>query len=529
MTMESAHTDQKESKHVVLVVHRDARFRELIHLALTGAGYDVVLAPDVDEAVGQLRRHSPDAILLDAVLAEVDDINHCHSLRSGPFGRRVPLVLMADDAPAEACARAFRLGADDSLSRPFAPAEMLLRLRRHLELAAQRQAMGQMNQELERELKRTSQELDAARRRHRTQRLGVQALVDFSQKMEQRLDVADLQRHALIHLGTLLHVSGLCLFEAQSKESAWLTPARWHWVGHERVRGLRLPITSEFVRILGVEGRPLRLNEFERVPGTAWESGLVAAAGFTVIAPLMAHRRLIGVIALSDRNDGQAFEAADLELLALFAAAIAQMMETARGRERERSLSRATLGLLVERLEATHPFLAGHTRRVSRLAQEIGRRIGLPQRDLDDLSIACALHDLGKCLGDPTFLTRPGPLTPEELCLVRRFPEESARLAELAGWEESIVAPIRYQQEWWSGRGGPVGLARNAIPVGARILGVADTYDAMTSPRPYREPVGDAEARQYLVEVAGDRFDPLVVEALLELTAGESDWRQKAS
>lgn len=527
--MESARTDQKEAKHVVQVIHRDARFRELIHLALTGAGYEVVLAPDVDEAVGQLRRHSPDAILLDAVLAEAGEINHCHSLRSGPFGRRVPLLLMGDDAPAEACARAFRLGADDSLSRPFAPAEMLLRLRRHLEQAAQRRLMGQANTELELELKRANQELEAARRRHRTQRLGVQALVDFSQKMEHRPDVAELQRHALIHLGTLLHVSGLCLFETQSPESAWLTPARWHWVGEERVRGLRLPVSAEFVRILSVEGRPLRLSEFERVPGTAWETGLVAAAGFTLIAPLMVHRQLLGLIALSDRNDGQPFEAADLELLALFAAATAQMMETARGRERERNLSRASLGLLVERLEAAYPFLAGHTRRVSRLAQEIGRRIGLPQRDLDDLAIAAALHDLGKSLGNPGLLTRPGPLTAEEKSLVRRFPEESARLAEMAGWGESIVGPIRYQQEWWSGRGGPVGLSRHAIPVGARILGVADCYDAMTSPRPYREPVGDEEARRFLLESAGDRFDPLVVEALLDLIAGEADWRQKAS
>ena len=527
--MEPAHTDQKESKSLILVVHRDARFRELIHLALTGAGYEVVLAPDVDEAVGQLRRHSPEAILLDAVLAEAGDINHCHSLRSGPFGRRVPLMLMADEAPAEACARAFRLGADDSLSRPFAPAEMLLRLRRHMELAAQRCLMGQANAELERELKRASHELEATRRRQRTHRLGVQALVDFSQKVEQRLDVSDLQRHALIHLGTLLHVSGLCLFEAQTRDSAWLTPARWHWVGEERVRGLRLPLSSEFVRILTVEGRPLRLNEFERVPGTAWESGLVAAAGFTVIAPLIVHRKLLGVIALSDRNDGQPFEAADLELLALFAAATAQMMETARGRERERTLSRASLDLLVERLESTHPFLAGHTRRVSRLAQEIGRRIGLPQRELDDLAIAAALHDLGKSLGDPALLTRPGPLTPEELSLVRRFPEESARLAEMAGWEESVVAPIRYQQEWWSGRGGPVGLARHAIPVAARILGVVDCYDAMTSARPHRPPLAEEEVRQYLVERAGDRFDPLMVETLLELITGEGGERQKAS
>ena len=123
--------------------------------------------------------------------------------------------------------------------------------------------------------------------------------MDFSQKMEHRPDVAELQRHALIHLGTLLHVSGLCLFETQSPESAWLTPARWHWVGEERVRGLRLPVSAEFVRILSVEGRPLRLSEFERVPGTAWETGLVAAAGFTLIAPLMVHRQLLGLIALS--------------------------------------------------------------------------------------------------------------------------------------------------------------------------------------------------------------------------------------
>lgn len=517
-----------EPRSVVLAIHRDARFRELLHLALTGGGYDVVLTSDTDEAVGQLRRYRPDLLLLDAALAEECGVNHCEALRSGPFGVRAPLILVSDDAPADACARASALGADDSMSRPFAPAELLLRARRLLEQAEGRRRLTERAAQLERDLKRAGDELEATRRRNRLQRLGAQALVDFSHRMEERFDAADLQRHALIHLGTLLHVSGLCLFEAPGRDAAWLTPARWHGLPEERVRGLRLPVGSEFVRILGVEGRPLRLAEFDRIPGTSWESGLIGAAGFTLVAPLVAHRRLIGLVAVTERHDARPFDAADLELLALFSAATAQMLDAARTREHERRLTRSSLNLVVERLEAAHPWLVGHSGRVSRLAREVGRRVGLNSRDLDDLGIVCALHDLGRALTDPTLLNRQGPLSQEEMRLVQRYPLESARLAEMAGWDDSIVVPIRLHKEWWSGHGGSVGLARHAIPIGARILLVADCYDAMTSPRPHRDALSEDEARRYIADQAGRQFDPVVADALLELVVPEPS-RQLAS
>lgn len=528
MTSESPQ-NPAAARSVILAIHRDGRYRELLQLALSGGGYQVVLAPDTEEAIGQLRRHRPDFILLDGALAEECGVNHCHALRSGPYGVQVPLILISDDAPAEACAQAQRLGADDSLSRPFAPAELLLRVRRQLDQAEARRLLTEKSAQLERDLKRAGEELEATRRRNRLQRLGAQALVDFSHRVEERFDAADLQRHALIHLGTLLHVGGLCLFEPPGRDSAWLVPSRWHGLPEERVRGLRLPLSSEFVRILGVEARPLRLAEFERIPGTSWESGLVAAAGFALIAPLVAHRRLIGLIAICERFDGRPYDAADLELMALFTAAMAQMLDAARVRERERQLTRSSLNLVVERLEAVHPWLAGHSSRVSRMACEVGRRVGLNTRDLDDLGIVCVLHDLGRAATDPRLFNREGPLSSEEMELVGRYPLESARLAEMAGWGDAVVLPIRLHKEWWSGQGGRVGLARQAIPIGARILLVADCYDAMMSPRPHRGPLSQDEARRYIAEQSGRQFDPLVADALLDLVMPSGSSRRLAS
>lgn len=517
------------SRSLILVIHRDRQYRELLHLALSGGGHEVVLAPDVEEAIGQLRRHSPEFILLDGSLAEEGGVNHCAALRSGPYGAAVPLILISDAAPADACDRALRLGADDSLSRPCAPAELLLRVRRLLDQSDERRRMAVRVAELEREHRRASEDLELTRRRNRRHRLGTQALVEFSHKIEDRFDAADIQRHALIHLGTLLGVGGLCLFEPPGRDAAWLTPARWHGLPEDRVKNLRLPLASEFVRILGFEARPVALAEFERIPGTAWESGLMATAGFAMVAPLVSHRRLIGLIAATERQDGHPFDASDRELMALFAATSAQMLDAARSRESERLLTRSSLNLVVERLEAVHPWLVGHSGRVGRLARDVGRRIGLGSRDLDDLAIACALHDLGRAVADPRIWNREGPLSAEELELVRSYPRESARLAEMAGWGDSVVQPIRLHTEWWSGQGGGIGLTRQAIPLGARILRAVDCYDSMTSPRPHRGPVSEDEARSYIIREAGRQFDPVVADALLEVVGSVAPPRRLAS
>ncbi|HEY2747011.1 MAG TPA: HD domain-containing phosphohydrolase, partial [Polyangia bacterium] len=160
-------------------------------------------------------------------------------------------------------------------------------------------------------------------------------------------------------------------------------------------------------------------------------------------------------------------------------------------------------------------WCAGHAARVSTLATALGRAIGLQPADLDALDEAALLHDVGELGPQMALLKARRRLTPTELRAVRGHPGESAQVAERCGLPKPAVAAVRHHHERWDGRGYPEGLARSAIPVLARILAVADTWDAMFTERPYRERMPPAQCARALRLAAGGQLDPALVELFL--------------
>jgi hypothetical protein len=184
---------------------------------------------------------------------------------------------------------------------------------------------------------------------------------------------------------------------------------------------------------------------------------------------------------------------------------------------------------LTSALEAKDQYTEGHLQRVNGYALEVGRRLGLGQRDLELLEIASALHDVGKIGIPEPILNKPGPLDEEEWEAMRRHPEIGARLlSSLEGLREAAPL-VLHHQERWDGRtsgpfaGYPAGLRGEEIPLGARIIAVVDSFDAMTTDRPYRRALPETEARRVLVAGRGAQFDPRVVDIFLALLE-ESSW-----
>ena len=174
-----------------------------------------------------------------------------------------------------------------------------------------------------------------------------------------------------------------------------------------------------------------------------------------------------------------------------------------------------------------------HGRRLVPLARATARKLGQCEEAVELIGIAALLHDLGK-LGLPqAILQKAGPLTNEEWVNMRRHPAISRRLLVQAGGACALLAPlVGAHHERWDGKGYPDGLEREAIPLAARILSVVDSFDAMTSCRPYRKARSQSEARAELLRCAGTQFDPLVVTTFLialdeqDKQAGSSSYRQ---
>jgi len=167
------------------------------------------------------------------------------------------------------------------------------------------------------------------------------------------------------------------------------------------------------------------------------------------------------------------------------------------------------LGLKVKDREAR-----GHNLRVARLCVHIGRQMSMSASELRVLARAGLMHDIGK-LGIPeAVLDKHSPLDESEWILMRTHPEMGLTLLDRIGQSSREVLAVLYHHERLDGSGYPYGLKAEAIPIEARIVAVADTYDALTSDRPYRKACTQAEARRVLVEEAGARLDTRAVGAL---------------
>jgi len=185
-------------------------------------------------------------------------------------------------------------------------------------------------------------------------------------------------------------------------------------------------------------------------------------------------------------------------------------------RRLQRAILQSLLGL-ANALEAKDAYTCGHSTRVARLAQQMARDVGLAHHVVETIGQAALLHDLGKIGVPEGILRKPGPLTTEEWEIMRRHPVTGAQIvAPLEFFDEGAVI-VRHHHERLDGSGYPDGLTGDTIPLGARIVAVADTYDALTSGRPYRAGLSSADAIRMLRAESGRTLDGQLVGLLVDI------------
>jgi putative nucleotidyltransferase with HDIG domain len=181
------------------------------------------------------------------------------------------------------------------------------------------------------------------------------------------------------------------------------------------------------------------------------------------------------------------------------------------------------LELMVKSMEARDPYTSGHSRRVQRFSVAIAKGLGLTPTDVEKVSRAALLHDVGKIHEKyAPILRKPGRLTPDEWQTMQLHPSDGAELVSTMSRLHDIVPSIRHHHERWDGTGYPDGLAGETIPRMSRIIAFADTIDAMISERPYRRTMSEAEVRAEIVRCRGTQFDPMIADKILSAPV----WRQ---
>ncbi len=192
-------------------------------------------------------------------------------------------------------------------------------------------------------------------------------------------------------------------------------------------------------------------------------------------------------------------------------------------RSREIAQARHEISLaIVGALDLRDVETEGHSVRVQGLSVAIARELGCSEDDIEIIGLGALLHDIGKIGVSDRVLRKPGPLTDDEWEEIKRHPELGYRFLRKLTIASRVADIVRAHHERWDGRGYPLGLAGEAIPLGARIFAVADAFDAMTSDRPYRRALTRDAAIAEIARCSGTQFDPRVVEAFLRV-AGVSE------
>ncbi len=238
------------------------------------------------------------------------------------------------------------------------------------------------------------------------------------------------------------------------------------------------------------------------------------------VIPLKVDERVIGLLHLASSNLNS-FDAADEAILQILSDHLAIALHNSRLFEQVRGLHVASIKALAAAVDARDPYTHGHSARVSEFAAVIAREMGLPPEQVEMVRFAGLLHDIGKIGISDQILRKVGPLDPIERAVMMSHPASGAAILEKTQAHVDMVPLIRHHHEWFAGGGYPDGISGDRIPLGARILAVADALDAMISDRPYRLGLGLDQARERLMAGQGTQFDPQVVQAFLR--ASEND------
>ena len=273
-------------------------------------------------------------------------------------------------------------------------------------------------------------------------------------------------------------------------------------------------------------GEPLIVNDVTR--SESFHKMIDDYTGFNtrsmVCAPLAVHRKILGVVEVLNKLDGSQFEDQDLDAVISVANTAAMAIENTKLHQTVLDAYKGTIKTLAAAIDAKDPYTRGHSQRVMEYSLIAGANLSLSPEEMEILEYASVLHDVGKISVDSVILNKPGSLTEAEWEIIQEHPTIGANLLRGISFLEKSADLVLYHHERYDGEGYPTGLKGDMLPLGARIIAVADAFDTMTTDRSYREAMTVDEAIKELNECAGKQFCPVAVKAFssgLRLNTGK--------
>jgi len=284
----------------------------------------------------------------------------------------------------------------------------------------------------------------------------------------------------------------------------------------EEVKQVRIKRGQGFAGHVLATGEALLVNDVANDPRHAkvvdQQSGFVTRN--LIAVPLRIGETVKGVLEVLNSRDGF-FAPSDVAALQTLSTLCAIAIDKAQAHQALQELFWDLVRAMVAMLDARNPYTRGHSERVTEFSVAIAKEMGLSDADCERIRLSALLHDIGKVGIPDAILLKDGRLTDEEFAIMKRHPEIGYRILEPIDQMRPYLAGVRYHHERLSGKGYPLGLKGDEIPLDARIIAVADVFDALTSDRPYRPALAPTAAIEIIRKDTPNDIDPDVFAAFL--------------
>lgn len=346
----------------------------------------------------------------------------------------------------------------------------------------------------------------------------LELLMEFSSILNSTLDTSRVRELAMKATCKLLACEGATLYLVDHEKNELYFETIVGSVRTEQLKEIRLKIDEcSLAGTVALKRKPIVVNNVEeeaRHDKRADQKNSFRTRSM-VCVPVDSRGRLLGVLQAINRNDGP-FDEADQRLLATLSNQVAIAVENAQLYENVKNQFHETIFAMATAIEAKDRYTGGHTKRVALFSELIAKHMGLTKDEIHEVRLSAILHDIGKIGIDDKVLKKDAPLDKEEWEHMKQHPEMGYRILAHVKSMRSITDGMRFHHERPDGLGYPLGLKGEEIPMIARIISVADTFDAMTSNRPYRKGLDYDVAYEEIVKYRGTQFDEKVVDAFIK-------------
>ena len=503
----------------ILVVDDDRRLQDILAINLRAEGYEVLAASNGHEGVEKARQNRPDAIIMDVAMPGLNGVEATAQLKTDPATNGIPIIMLTARSQVEELIVGLDCGAEEYIAKPFEMAELMARLRSIRRLSRARKELSAANDELAREVS------------NKTHRLG--ALYRLARRLNEVDSTDDILNLTIdaVHDATSAERISVML---PDDTGAYLRCAKAIGLDPSIADNVRIPCNDGIAGRVFMTGKTIVANAYNE---SASESTRYANEAFLsaplISTTLMTGDEVLGVLNVTEKPDGSTFAPEETDCIRSIADMAAVALHNQIRRTRLEDSVKVLLTTVGRLAEFRDDETANHLERVQRYAELLASKLqNVPKyRDIvtDEfiryLTLGTPLHDIGKVGIPDEILFKPGKLTLEEYETMKKHVEIGRCTLETAARDtgpmpllQMCIDIISGHHEKYNGTGYPKGLYGDQIPLAARIVALADVYDAVTSRRPYKKPFTHERAIRIISGDSGTHFDPDVVEVFLTCT-----------